>query len=84
MMILPTKHMPQDRALLTVGCHILRRLDREKTVSALWEEIMADYKDRPNSNPGISYDWFILALDLLYSIEAIDCHDSLLFRRASS
>lgn len=82
-MILPTKHMPQDIALLTVGYHILKRLDRQKTVSALWEEIMADYTDEEHSNPGISYDWFILALDLLYSIEAIESHDGLLCRRAS-
>ena len=83
-MILPTKHMPQDRALLSVGSHVLMRLDRQKTVSALWEEIMADYKDGQNANPGISYDWFILTLDLLYAIEAIEIHESLLCRRASS
>lgn len=83
-MILPTKHMPQDRALLTVGSHILKRLDRKKTMSALWEEIMADYKDEQNANPGISYDWFVLALNLLYALEAIEIHDGLLYRRASS
>ncbi len=83
-MILPTKHMPQDRALLTVGSHILERLDRQKTVSALWEEIMADYNDEENVNSGINYDWFILTLDLLYAIEAIEIHDGLLRRRASS
>jgi len=83
-MILPTKHMPQDRALLTVGAYILKRLDRQKTVSALWEEILTDYKDEQNANPGISYDWFILTLDLLYAIEAIEIHDGLLCRRDSS
>lgn len=38
-MILPSKHLPQDRALLTVGGHVLTFLARPKTVSALWEEL---------------------------------------------
>ena len=81
-MILPTKHIPQDRALLTVGSHILRQLDSKKTVSALWEEISGnDIKE--NANPSVSYDWFILALDLLYAIDAIEIHEGLLSRRAS-
>lgn len=81
-MILPTKHIPQDRALLTVGSHILRQLDSKKTVSALWEEISVN-DIKQNGNPSFSYDWFILALDLLYAIDAIEIHEGLLSRRAS-
>lgn len=81
-MILPTKHIPQDRALLTVGSHILRQLDSKKTVSALWEEISVN-DIKQNGNPSVSYDWFILALDLLYAIDAIEIHEGLLSRRAS-
>ncbi len=81
-MILPTKHIPQDRALLTVGSHILRQLDSKKTVSALWEEISRNDIDQ-NGNPSVSYDWFILALDLLYTIDAIEIHEGLLSRSAS-
>lgn len=82
-MILPTKHMPQDRALLTVGSHILKQLDKQKTVSALWEETIAEYNGEQNANPGISYDWFVLALDLLFAIEVIEIKNGLLCRRAS-
>ncbi len=81
-MILPTKHMPQERALLTVGAHILKRLDRQKTVSAIWEETIAEYDKEPESNYKISYDWFVLALDLLFAIEAIEIRNGLLRRRA--
>ena len=81
-MILPTKHIPQDRALLTIGSHILRQLDNKKTVSALWEEILRN-DIKQNGNPCISYDWFILALDFLYAIDAIDIHEGLLSRRVS-
>ena len=35
-MILPTKGLALDRALLSVGAEVLRRLDRPKTVSRLW------------------------------------------------
>lgn len=82
-MILPTKHMPLDRALLTVGSQILKQLDRQKTVSALWEKTILEYSDEQKGNLGISYDWFILALDLLYAIEAIEIKDGLLYRRTS-
>ena len=70
-MILPTKHMPQERALLTIGSHILKKLNNEKTVSALWEEIIADNNDKKRAKLRISYDWFVLALDLLYTMNAI-------------
>jgi len=82
-MILPTKHIPQNRALLTVGSYILKQLDKQKTVSALWEEIIAEYNNEQNANPGISYDWFVLALDLLFAIEAIEIKNGLLYRKAS-
>ncbi len=82
-MILPPKHISQDRALLTVGYRILKKLKKRKTVSALWEETISEYNDVENANPGISYDWFVLALDLLFAIEAIEIRDGLLSRRAS-
>ncbi len=81
-MILPSKHLPQDRALLTIGGHILTFLVRPKTVSALWEEL-----NRRDQGPGtiraqrITYDWFVLALDLLYSLETIDLENGLVARR---
>ncbi len=80
-MILPTKHIPQDRALLTIGSHLLNKLGRQKTISALWEETIAEYNNDHNANPGLSYDWFILALDLLYAIGVIEINDGLLCRR---
>lgn len=72
-MILPNKHMSQEKALLTVGAELLKLLDRPKTVSALWEGMR---KVTP-----ISYDWFVLALDVLYTIDALDVHEGLLKRR---
>lgn len=75
-MILPSKHLSQDRALLTVGADLLRGLSTPKTVSRLWLEA----KDAPAGRAPLSYDWFILALDLLFALGLIDYHRGLLAR----
>jgi hypothetical protein len=69
-MILPTKRLHQDRALLSLGAEVLRRLDEPKTVSRLWEEIQKSYRARATS-PTLTYDWFILSLDLLFALNTI-------------
>src|SRR3546814_4724307 len=57
-MILPTKHIRPDRALLAVGADVLGCLREPMTVSRLWDEIRAARADRTVSAP-ISYDWFV-------------------------
>lgn len=74
-MILPSKHLRQDRALLTIGGQVLKLLMQPKTVSALWE---AFYKK--NETPKITYDWFILSLNLLYAMEIIELDMGLIRR----
>lgn len=68
-MILPTKRLSPDKALITVGAEILRLLTEPKTVSRTWEEIRQSRKDREGDR--LTYDWFVLALDLLYSLGAL-------------
>jgi hypothetical protein len=70
-MILPTKRLSPDRALLAVGAEILTLLDEPKTVSRLWEETRLTRARRAHS-AAVTYDWFVLALDLLYLLSAID------------
>jgi hypothetical protein len=79
-MILPSKHLSQDKALLTVGAAILKRLTQPKTVSALWEEMPQDAIGRTKV-PSLRYDGFVLALDLLFLMGAIDHLDGMLTRR---
>lgn len=82
-MILPSKHMPQDRALLTIGAHVLTFLVHPKTVSALWEELNK-YDERLTGIPRrITYDWFLLSLDLLYALGAIEFKSGLMTRVAT-
>lgn len=82
-MILPSKHLPQDRALLTVGARILQRLNQPRTVSSLWEELPR--KDGMARDPAfhLSYDGFVLALDLLFLVGAVELREGLLSRKNS-
>ncbi|WP_366949745.1 ABC-three component system middle component 6 [Geobacter sp.] len=82
-MILPSKHLSQERALLTVGGRILQHLRQPKTVSTLWEELTLRVENSPRSTASLSYDGFVLALDLLYMISAIEMEDGLLARKRS-
>lgn len=80
-MILPSKHLSQDRALLTVGAIILRHLTRPMTMSALWEEMPRPVGGQ-KSPPPLRYDGFVLALDMLFLMGAIELRDGLLLRGA--
>ena len=60
-MILPTKHLRPDRALLAVGADLLVSLREPMTVSRLWDDVRSNRGDAGEPAP-ISYDWFILAL----------------------
>ena len=69
-MILPTKRIAEERSLLGIGGQILRLLDEPKTVSRLWDEFKAGtQKDSAASQ--VTYDWFVLSLDLLFILGAI-------------
>jgi hypothetical protein len=81
-MILPSKHLSQDRALLTIGATILKQLSHPVTVSALWEQMPRSAKDREARSP-LRYDAFVLALDLLFVIGALELRDGLLARGTS-
>lgn len=72
-MILPTKHIPEDQALIGVGATLLRFLGQPTTVSGLWERV------RMEQNVG-TFERFVLASSLLYIIGAIDLRDGLIVR----
>tara|TARA_Y100000815_G_scaffold232609_1_gene223374 strand:- start:943 stop:1188 length:246 start_codon:yes stop_codon:yes gene_type:complete len=81
-MILPTKHIRPDRALLTVGGDLLVSLSEPMTVSRLWDDIRAKRGD-PGEPAPINYDWFLLALDLLFMINAVEFERGLLRKTGS-
>jgi hypothetical protein len=72
-MILPTKKLKPENSLVYVGGTLLGLLDEPKTVSRLWEE----FQHQRTKHLGIDacdipFDWFVLALNLLHLLGAID------------
>ncbi|TXN72554.1 ABC-three component system middle component 6 [Methylobacterium sp. WL6] len=78
-MILPGKHLRPDRALLSVGGDILSVLSAPAPVSEIWERVLAERATRENASP-LPFDWFVLAMSLLYAIKAVDLVDGLVVR----
>jgi hypothetical protein len=80
-MIIPTKGISADRALLTVGAQILQQLDQPCTVSASWHSLR-DWRQRTGRPDNISFSWFVLALDVLYALGAVSYENGLLRKEA--
>jgi hypothetical protein len=50
-MILPSKHLSKDRAIISVGAEILAQLNVPRTVSELWEAVSAARGARKANSP---------------------------------
>lgn len=73
-MILPTKGITPDRSILSVGSDLLDLLDSPQSVSNLWSRYFNFRKQMGLERP-VNFDWFVLTLDFLFSIGAIDLDD---------
>ena len=72
-MILPTKHITPHDSLIGIGATLLSSLEKSKTVTELWDEV--------RRLPGIvSFERFVLGLDLLYAINLVDIDRGMLKR----
>jgi hypothetical protein len=74
-MILPDKHIDLDQSILGGGAALLEQLTRPLTVTGLWERSME------HSEIG-NFERFILTLDFLFTIGALDLRDDLLVKGA--
>jgi hypothetical protein len=72
-MILPSKHISEEQALLGVGAVVLRHLEGPQTVTSLWD--MA----RDDRAVG-TFERFVLALDLLYITGVVTLSQGMLLR----
>lgn len=72
-MILPSKHISQDHALIGVGAILLSEIDRPRTVTQIWESVR---RAREVGN----FERFVLALDMLYIVGAVQLEDGLIAR----
>lgn len=80
-MILPGKHLKQDRAILGIGGEILSILEYDQTVSELWQRFQ---DSRGQSKKAVTFDWFILSLTFLYAIDAVKYDSGILSKGDAS
>ena len=73
MTLLPNKHIPTNRSLVGVGSLLLGHIQSPLTVSTLWEQV----KVKPEVG---SFRNFVLALDFLFAIGALDYNRGFLSR----
>ena len=81
-MILPTKRLSIDRCMLGLGAEIIRTLNEPKTVSRLWDEINGSRTTTPGTSL-VTYDWFVLTLDLLFALRGIELREGTIRRFAN-
>ncbi len=72
-MILPSKHISEDQALLGVGAVLLEELRNPQTVTGLWEKV------RTHRAVG-TFERFVLALDMLHITGVVSLSDGLIVR----
>ena len=72
-MILPDKNIKLEYSLLNCGAVILKEIDEPQTLSSLWNKVK-------NKRSIVSYEKFLLVLDYLFMIKAIDYKDGLIRR----
>jgi len=80
-MITPTIGVRPERSLLYVGGQILADLDAPATASTAWEAL-ARRREREGQEAAITFDWFVLALDLLRALGIIRLRDDLIVKVA--
>lgn len=72
-MIIPTKYITLENSLLGVGAEILKRLEKPKTVSTLWEQ--SKYLK------GIkTYRMFTLTLDFMFMMGILEFSEGFIRR----
>ena len=76
-MITPTKGIGPEKALLTVGAQIIQQLDQPITVSQTWRKI-CDWRRENGQGAPISFEWFVLALDVLNALGIVELERDLL------
>jgi len=70
-MIMPKKHITLSESYLGLGAYVLDVLSAPMTVDSCWSKILS-YINKGKISKKHSFNNFILTLDLLYALSAID------------
>ncbi|MFF0790866.1 ABC-three component system middle component 6 [Streptomyces sp. 73] len=79
-MLLPTKGISAERALLTVAAQTLKQIDGPVTVSQAWARFR-EWREREGFSSPIPFWWFAYALDVLFAIGRIEVRDGVIVRK---
>lgn len=72
-MILPSKHISQEQALLGVGAVLLEEIRQPQTATSLWEKV--------RQHPAVgTFERFVLALDFLHITGVVILTDGMIER----
>jgi len=78
-MLTPTKNLHEDKTLIKIGAKTLSFLSSPKSVNSLWN-LYIDYQEGLANIPKINFDTFLLGLNFLFIIGAIDYRDDIIWR----
>lgn len=80
-MILPTKRLSIESSLLGMGADLLALLDQPKSVSRVWEELKEVRDSLNERGERLTFEGFVLALDLLFLMDLVGLHEGVITRR---
>jgi hypothetical protein len=72
-MILPSKHISEEQALVGLGAVLIEEIKKPQTVTSLWEQV------RTNTAIG-TFERFVLALDMLHIIGSVKLTSGMIVR----
>ncbi|OQM78050.1 ABC-three component system middle component 6 [Rhodococcus sp. 66b] len=78
-MITPTKGIAPQRALLTIAAQVSLTLTEPMTVSQAWTALKT-WRAKNANNSALPFSWFVLALDVLYSLGALQMQNGLIHK----
>ncbi len=82
-MILPSKSIPPEKSLIALGGCVLELLGESPlTVTSVWTELHAS--ERAAQAAPASFEWFVLSLDMLYALGAIELDQTGVLRAVES
>lgn len=72
-MIMPNKYLKEEDTLLGASAVIFENLNRQQSISELWDKVRED-------DSVYNFERFILSLDLLYMLNLIELNNDELMR----
>jgi len=81
--ILPSKSIPGEKSLIALGGRVLDLLQQSPlTVTSVWTELHAS--ESAAQTAPTSFEWFVLSLDMLYALGAIELEPTGVLRTVES